>query len=85
MVLYLLNFCRLDSQFESHLKPVLLWHDRRLLLRKHESKHALAEPRIAVAGLNPHCGENGLFGQEEINEINPAVETAKAESQAPAF
>lgn len=39
----------------------------------------IAEPRIAVAGLNPHCGENGLFGQEEINEINPAVEAAKAE------
>lgn len=36
-------------------------------------------PRIAVAGLNPHCGENGLFGTEEINEINPAVEAAKDE------
>ncbi|WP_416361231.1 4-hydroxythreonine-4-phosphate dehydrogenase PdxA [Mammaliicoccus sp. Dog046] len=39
----------------------------------------IAEPRIAVAGLNPHCGENGLFGDEEINEINPAVEAAKLE------
>lgn len=39
----------------------------------------IKEPRVAVAGLNPHCGENGLFGQEEINEINPAVEVAKAE------
>lgn len=39
----------------------------------------IKEPRIAVAGLNPHCGENGLFGQEEITEINPAVETAQAE------
>ena len=36
-------------------------------------------PRIAVAGLNPHCGENGLFGTEEIEEIRPAVEAAKAE------
>jgi 4-hydroxythreonine-4-phosphate dehydrogenase len=35
-------------------------------------------PRIAVAGLNPHAGENGLFGDEEINEIRPAVESAKA-------
>ncbi len=34
-------------------------------------------PRIAVAGLNPHCGENGLFGTEEINEIIPAIETAR--------
>lgn len=35
------------------------------------------QPRIAVAGLNPHAGENGLFGQEEIEEIRPAVEWAK--------
>ena len=32
---------------------------------------------IAVAGLNPHNGENGLFGREEIEEIEPAVEEAK--------
>jgi 4-hydroxythreonine-4-phosphate dehydrogenase len=34
-------------------------------------------PRIAVAGLNPHAGENGLFGDEEIKEIAPAVEWAR--------
>lgn len=39
----------------------------------------IASPRVAVAGLNPHCGENGLFGREEIEEITPAIETAKAE------
>ncbi|NWF85996.1 MAG: 4-hydroxythreonine-4-phosphate dehydrogenase PdxA [Bryobacteraceae bacterium] len=33
--------------------------------------------RIAVAGLNPHAGENGLFGREEIEEIRPAVEWAQ--------
>jgi len=36
----------------------------------------IAEPRIAVAGLNPHAGENGLFGREEIEEIIPAIEAA---------
>lgn len=35
-------------------------------------------PRIAVAGLNPHSGEGGLFGTEEIEEIIPAIESAKA-------
>jgi 4-hydroxythreonine-4-phosphate dehydrogenase len=35
--------------------------------------------RIAVAGLNPHAGEHGLFGDEEINEIEPAVAWAKAQ------
>ncbi|MGH7919949.1 MAG: 4-hydroxythreonine-4-phosphate dehydrogenase PdxA [Candidatus Dormibacteraceae bacterium] len=34
-------------------------------------------PRIAVAGLNPHAGEGGLFGDEEIREIRPAVEAAR--------
>jgi 4-hydroxythreonine-4-phosphate dehydrogenase len=37
----------------------------------------IANPRIAVAGLNPHAGENGLFGEEEIREIRPAVEWAQ--------
>lgn len=35
-------------------------------------------PRIAVAGLNPHCGEGGLFGDEEQREITPAVVDARA-------
>jgi 4-hydroxythreonine-4-phosphate dehydrogenase len=34
---------------------------------------------IAVAGLNPHCGEHGLFGEEEGREIQPAVAEARAE------
>lgn len=37
------------------------------------------QKRIGVAGLNPHAGENGRFGREEIEEIVPAVEAAKAE------
>jgi 4-hydroxythreonine-4-phosphate dehydrogenase len=35
--------------------------------------------RVAVAGLNPHAGENGLFGMEEIEEIGPAVAWARAQ------
>ena len=38
-----------------------------------------ATPRIAVAGLNPHAGEGGLFGDEEIRFIAPAVAAARAE------
>lgn len=37
------------------------------------------QPRVAVAGLNPHAGENGLFGREEIEEIRPAVEWAQSQ------
>ena len=36
-------------------------------------------PRIAVAGLNPHAGEGGLFGREEIDAIQPAVRAASAQ------
>ena len=38
-----------------------------------------ARPRIGVAALNPHNGENGLFGDEEIRIIRPTVETLRAE------
>jgi 4-hydroxythreonine-4-phosphate dehydrogenase len=38
-----------------------------------------AQPRIAVAGLNPHAGEGGLFGDEEATAIAPAVQAARAE------
>ncbi len=45
--------------------------------------HSLAKllgraPRLAVAGLNPHAGEGGLFGREEIDHIIPAVQLARA-------
>ena len=36
----------------------------------------IRKPKIGVAGLNPHCGENGLFGTEEIQEIQPAIDQA---------
>ena len=38
----------------------------------------LPHPRIAVAGLNPHAGEGGLFGREEIDHIAPAIADARA-------
>ena len=39
----------------------------------------IANPKIGVAGLNPHCGENGMFGTEEVEEIQPAIDAALAE------
>jgi 4-hydroxythreonine-4-phosphate dehydrogenase len=41
----------------------------------------VSEPKIAVAGLNPHCGEEGLFGHEDDEEIRPAVEHAAGEGK----
>ncbi len=40
-------------------------------------KIGILTPKIGVAGLNPHAGENGLFGSEELQEIIPAIQEAK--------
>lgn len=45
----------------------------------HLKRIGYAAPRIAVAGINPHCGENGLFGDEDDKFIAPAVAEARAE------
>lgn len=42
-------------------------------------KIGIERPKIGVAGLNPHCGENGMFGTEEIEEIQPAINEALRE------
>jgi 4-hydroxythreonine-4-phosphate dehydrogenase len=39
----------------------------------------LARPRVAVAGLNPHAGEGGMFGREDLDIIAPAIDRARAE------
>ena len=46
---------------------------------KHFRELGIEQPRIAVAGLNPHCGEGGIFGTEEAERITPAVEAANKE------
>jgi 4-hydroxythreonine-4-phosphate dehydrogenase len=42
-------------------------------------KLGVESPKVAVAGLNPHAGENGLFGTEDAERIAPAIEEARAE------
>lgn len=42
-------------------------------------KMGIEDPKIAVAGLNPHAGESGLFGREEVEEIGPAIQQAQRE------
>lgn len=45
----------------------------------HLKRTGYTAPKIAVAGINPHCGENGLFGTEDDEQIAPAVKAARAE------
>ncbi len=56
----------------SELRAIRLAHEAML-------GFGLKEPRVAVAGLNPHAGENGLFGREDLDIIAPAIAAARAE------
>jgi len=51
----------------------------RILRRDLKQRFALSNPRILVAGLNPHAGESGHMGREEIDVIAPVLETLRAE------
>ncbi|MGV3574687.1 MAG: 4-hydroxythreonine-4-phosphate dehydrogenase PdxA [Devosia sp.] len=51
----------------------------RVMARGLKSRIGIVAPRIAVAGLNPHAGEGGAIGREEIEIIIPALEKARAE------
>jgi 4-hydroxythreonine-4-phosphate dehydrogenase len=43
-----------------------------------QSRFGIPEPRIAVCALNPHCGDGGLFGREELDIIDPAINVARS-------
>jgi 4-hydroxythreonine-4-phosphate dehydrogenase len=51
----------------------------RTTLRGLQRNFGIAEPRLAITGLNPHAGEGGLLGQEEIEIIEPAIAALRAE------
>lgn len=51
----------------------------RVTARGLQRDFGIAEPRLAVAGLNPHAGESGTLGREEIELIAPAIEQLRAE------
>ena len=51
----------------------------RILHADLQKKFGFANPRIVVAGLNPHAGEGGYLGREEIDVITPVLETLRAE------
>ena len=54
-------------------------HKLRTMKASLEADFAIDNPKIAVLGLNPHCGDGGLLGDEEQNIILPAVQAAQAE------
>ncbi|PTC01331.1 4-hydroxythreonine-4-phosphate dehydrogenase PdxA [Thalassospira xiamenensis] len=46
---------------------------------RHFKRMGYENPRLAVAGINPHCGENGLFGSDDPERVEPAVRLAQQE------
>jgi 4-hydroxythreonine-4-phosphate dehydrogenase len=51
----------------------------RITARELRNRFGIAEPRLAVAGVNPHAGEDGTLGREEIEIVIPAIEALRAE------
>ena len=48
------------------------------LVDRELKSYGIAQPRLALAGINPHAGEGGLFGDEETREMAPAVDSCRA-------
>jgi 4-hydroxythreonine-4-phosphate dehydrogenase len=63
----------------AHLDQASLEQTLRILARDLAARYGLARPRIGVAGLNPHAGESGYLGREEIEIITPVIERLCAE------
>ncbi len=63
------------------LTKELLYKVIRITAESMQRDFAVKSPRVAIAGLNPHAGEAGKFGREEIEVIRPVIEQLKAEIQ----
>ena len=59
----------------SHITQKSLTTVLNILIKDMQIKFGIADPKIAVCGLNPHAGENGYLGMEEIETINPIIKT----------
>ena len=69
------------AQVPSALSIARIVQTIRLAAHHLRTFHGLSRPRLAVAGLNPHAGENGAFGDEETRIISPAVQHAREQGQ----
>jgi 4-hydroxythreonine-4-phosphate dehydrogenase len=58
---------------ERHLTTSLIEARGRAVLRGLQRNFGIADPRLAIAGINPHSGEGGTLGREEIEIIHPAI------------
>ena len=61
------------------LSAALIEARARTVLRGLQRNFGIAEPRLAISGLNPHAGEGGMLGREEVEIIGPAIDTLRSE------
>lgn len=67
------------SEVTSRITKGAILNKLRIINQSLEKDFLIKRPRIAVLGLNPHAGDNGLLGREEIEIIIPAIQQAKDE------
>jgi len=67
------------SEVPSHLTSALIESRGRSALRGLQRNFGIPEPRLAISGLNPHAGEGGRLGIEEVEIIEPAIAALAAE------
>lgn len=67
------------SEIANYITRETILSKLRIIAHSLQQDFAITRPRIAVFGLNPHAGDNGLLGKEEIDIIQPAIEQAKKE------
>jgi 4-hydroxythreonine-4-phosphate dehydrogenase len=67
------------SEVPAQLSSALIESRGRAALRGLQRNFGIAEPRLAIAGLNPHAGEGGQLGREEMEIIEPAIAALAAE------
>jgi 4-hydroxythreonine-4-phosphate dehydrogenase len=67
------------KQVVARLSTELVFTTGRIVAHDLRTRFAIPRPRLAVAGLNPHAGEDGALGEEDLTVVAPAVERLKAE------
>jgi 4-hydroxy-L-threonine phosphate dehydrogenase PdxA len=67
------------SEIPNYITKESILSKLKIMAHSLQQDFAITRPRIAVFGLNPHAGDNGLLGNEEIDIIMPAIEQAKKE------
>jgi 4-hydroxythreonine-4-phosphate dehydrogenase len=63
----------------ARLSESLVFETGRIVARDLRERFGIARPRLAIAGLNPHAGEDGALGDEDLTVVRPAVDRLKAE------